>query len=303
LLGSQDEDEGEEEDGIIVGQDFAAAMAAARERLMSSSGSSSADVEWDGNEQWDTPYDQVQGVLLSLWALEATVLCVYPAALVADQDHSTAHPYDVIFTVSNSTSHLGYQGCSGRHICVLHPVTAPLAIACAAGLQDFWSTDKERVYLVGAAYKQQYQQQQQRQQQQQQERQQRQRQSSSGSSRPRSLFDLPTSRSSVDVSTAAGSNGSGTTDPAAAAVAAAAAAVDESTGTGSSSSSRRQQGPQQVSYSVEESIEELGRLADTAGLQVCLHSLYVMVTHTARVCQAAVISLMASGLNDLKTFC
>lgn len=60
LLGRQDEDEGEEEDGVIIGQDFAAAMAAARERLMSSSGSSSADEEWDGNEQWDTPFDQVR---------------------------------------------------------------------------------------------------------------------------------------------------------------------------------------------------------------------------------------------------
>jgi hypothetical protein len=131
------------------------------------------------------------------------------------------------------------------------------------------------VYLVGAAYKQQYQQQQQRQHQQQQERQQRQRQSSSSSTRPRSLFDLPSSRSSIDVSAAAGSNGSSTTSPAAAAVAAAAAAVAESTGGGSSS--RRQQGSQQVSYSVEESIEELGRLADTAGLQVCFSRTFCML--------------------------
>jgi hypothetical protein len=106
-------------------------------------------------------------------------------------------------------------------------------------LQDFWSTEKERVYLVGVAYKQQYQQQQQQQQRRQQQQQQ-QRQGLFGSSNG----GLAMSASSYSPW-------------------AAPAAVDA--GDGSSSSSKRQA---QITYNVHESLDELGRLAETAGLQV-----------------------------------
>ncbi|KAF6258260.1 hypothetical protein COO60DRAFT_1701428 [Scenedesmus sp. NREL 46B-D3] len=116
--------------------------------------------------------------------------------------------------------------------------------------EDFWSTEKERVYLVGVAYKQQYQQQQQQQQRRQQQQQQ-QRQSLFGSS--------------------SGSSGSGAVGMQASsyspwAVPAAGVAGDGSSGGSSSSSSSSKR--QQVTYNVHESLDELGRLAETAGLQV-----------------------------------
>lgn len=119
--------------------------------------------------------------------------------------------------------------------------------------QDYWSTEKERVFLVGATYKQQYQQQQQRQQREQRAR--------SSTTRPRSLFDLSVHSRSVGGSI--GSRGGGLSPAAAAAVAAAGELA------GGSSGGKRQRGSDQVSYSVDESVEELGRLAETAGLQVC----------------------------------
>jgi hypothetical protein len=126
-------------------------------------------------------------------------------------------------------------------------------VLCAytAPVQDYWSTEKERVFLVGAAYKQQYQQQQQRQQREQRAR--------SSATRPRSLFDLPRISSSSSGGSI-GNRGGGLSPTAAAAV----AAVGELAG----GSGQRQRGSEQVSYSVDESIEELGRLAETAGLQV-----------------------------------
>uniref|UniRef100_A0A383VVV6 Hflx-type G domain-containing protein n=1 Tax=Tetradesmus obliquus TaxID=3088 RepID=A0A383VVV6_TETOB len=106
--------------------------------------------------------------------------------------------------------------------------------------EDFWSTEKERVYLVGVAYKQQYQQQQQQQQRRQQQQQQ------------QSLFG-------------SSSGGLGMTASSYSPWAAPAAAADAGDGSSSSRSSKRQP---QVSYNVHESLDELGRLAETAGLQV-----------------------------------
>jgi transcription initiation factor TFIID subunit TAF12 len=100
-------------------------------------------------------------------------------------------------------------------------------------LQDFWSTEKERVYLVGVAYKQQYQQQQQQQQRRQQQQQ------------GQRLF---------------GSSNGGLAMSASSYSPWAAADADD----GSSSSKRQPQ----ITYNVHESLDELGRLAETAGLQV-----------------------------------
>jgi hypothetical protein len=135
-----------------------------------------------------------------------------------------------------------------------------LCCSPTAPAQDYWSTDKERVFLVGATYKQQYQQQQQRQQREQRAR--------SSTTRPRSLFDLSSKSSSSGGSI--GSRGGSLSPAAAAAVAAAGELAGGSSG-------KRQRGSDQVSYSVDESIEELGRLAETAGLQVCAPSGFVFL--------------------------
>jgi hypothetical protein len=69
LLGSEDEDEGEEEDGLILNEDFAAAMVAARQQLLSSS--SGTDDEWDGSGAWDTTHSDSEVGLHAMVALAA----------------------------------------------------------------------------------------------------------------------------------------------------------------------------------------------------------------------------------------
>lgn len=123
-------------------------------------------------------------------------------------------------------------------------------ISTCSPLQDFWSTEKERVYLVGVTYKQQYQQQQQRRQQQQQR---------------QSLFSNGSSSSTPR-------GGLGMTVSSYNSPWAAAGAEEED---GSSSSSSKQPA---VSYSIQESLEELGRLAETAGLKVGWYALLLLTT-------------------------